>query len=290
MEFLDNVSSVLNFNLFTLGSSQITLMVATVLVLASFLLIAFSKITQRWIVHKLMAHSAIDVGVRNAVASLVRYVFLILGFIVIFQSAGLDLSAFSILFGALGVGVGFGLQAITNNFMCGLIILFERPIKLGDRVEVGQIIGDVINISMRATTIRTKGSISVIVPNTEFITSTVINWSHHNKKMRFTIPVGVSYKEDPQKIHTVLLDVAREEPGVLDNPLPVVLFDNYGDSALNFNLSVWTEDYMTKPAVLRSNLYFAIFDRFRKEGIEIPYPQRDIHIIDMPKDSQVDTL
>lgn len=286
MEILNKIQSILNFTLFTLGESQVTLMSAVLLILATFFLIFLTKLAQRWVVHKLMSKSTIELGVRDAVASLVRYVILIFGFIVIFQSAGLDLSAFSILFGALGVGIGFGLQSLTNNLVSGLVILVERPIKLGDRVEVGSVKGDVTRISMRATTIRTNSNISVIVPNTEFVTSTVINWSHDDRNVRILIPVGVSYREDPAQIQSILLSIAKAEPGVLAKPEPSVLFDSYGDSALNFNLSVWTGQYTSTPSLLKSRLYYAIFDRFRAEGIEIPFPQRDIHIIDTP-DSRI---
>lgn len=283
MELLEKIRSILDFPLFTLGKSPVTVMSMLILVLSTFFLIVLTKLVQRWVVHKLMSKRSIELGLRDAVASLVRYIVLILGFIVIFQSAGLDLSAFSILFGALGVGIGFGLQSLTNNLVSGLVILVERPIKLGDRVEVGTVKGDVTNISMRATTIRTNSNISVIVPNTEFVTSTVINWSHDDRNVRVLIPVGVSYKEDPARIRDILLSVAKQEPGVLAQPEPAVLFDSYGDSALNFNLSVWTQQYTSKPALLRSRLYYAIFERFREEGVEIPFPQRDIHIIDTPE-------
>ncbi len=283
MEFLEKIRRILDFTLFTLGRSPVTVMSTLILVLSTFFLIVLTKLVQRWVVHKLMGKSSIELGVRDAVASLVRYIVLILGFIIIFQSAGLDLSAFSILFGALGVGIGFGLQSLTNNLVSGLVILVERPIKLGDRVEVGTVKGDVTNISMRATTIWTNSNISVIVPNTEFVTSTVINWSHDDRNVRVLIPVGVSYREDPARIRDLLLDIAKQESGILSKPEPAVLFDSYGDSALNFNLSVWTQQYTSTPALLRSRLYYAIFDRFRSEGIEIPYPQRDIHIIDTPE-------
>lgn len=283
MELFEKIRTILDFTLFTLGKSPVTVMSMLILVLSTFLLIVLTKLVQRWVVHKLLGKSTIELGVRDTVASLVRYIILMLGFIVIFQSAGLDLSAFSILFGALCVGIGFGLQSLTNNLVSGLVILVERPIKLGDRVEVGNVKGDVTNISMRATTIRTNSNISVIVPNTEFVTSTVINWSHDDSNVRVLIPVGVSYKEDPARIRDILLDIAKKESGILAKPEPAVLFDSYGDSALNFNLSVWTQQYTSTPALLRSRLYYAIFDRFRSEGVEIPFPQRDIHIIDTPE-------
>jgi small-conductance mechanosensitive channel len=198
--------------------------------------------------------------------------------VIIIQSAGIDLSALSLLAGALGVGIGFGLQNITDNSISGLIILFEKPIKVGDRIEVGDVNGDVLSISVRSTTILTNDNISIIVPNSEFISRQVINWSHNDRNIRFRIPVGVSYNEDPEKIQMILLSVANDDPNVLKNPQPQVIFDGYGDSSLDFSLAVWTNSFIARPRILKSNLYFEIFKRFKIAGVEIPFPQRDIHI------------
>jgi small-conductance mechanosensitive channel len=197
---------------------------------------------------------------------------------IILQTVGIDLSTITVLAGALGVGIGFGLQNITNNFVSGIIILFERPIKVNDRIEVGNITGDVVRISMRATTIVTNDNISVIVPNSEFISSKVINWSHNDRNVRFNIPVGVSYNEDPKKVKELLLSVANDNDAVLKEPLPDVIFSEFGDSSLNFVLRVWTSTLIQAPKVLKSQLYFEILRRFREVGIQIPFPQRDLHI------------
>jgi small-conductance mechanosensitive channel len=125
----------------------------------------------------------------------------------------------------------------------------------------------------------TNDNISIIVPNSEFTTNSVTNWSHTNRVVRFNFPVGVSYKEDPEKVKFALLQVAQENAGVLDNPKPDVLFESFGDSYLELNLRVWTQEYIDRPGVLRSQLYYAIFKKFREEGIEIPFPQRDLHLI-----------
>lgn len=268
--------------LFSLGSSPVTLWTLVSIAALSLALVWATKRLHRWAVHKLMAKSSIELGVRDAAASILRYLVLTIGFIVIFQSAGLDLSSLTILFGALGVGVGFGLQTIANNVVSGLVILFERPVKLGDRVEIGNVSGNVVKISMRATTILTNDNIAVIVPNSQFVSATVINWSHNDRNIRFNFPVGVSYREDPATIKRILLKVAEDEPGVLGSPGPDVLFDGFGDSALNFNLRVWSREYIDRPRVLKSRLYYAIFDAFKREGVELPYPQRDIHIKDLP--------
>ncbi|MDX5478681.1 MAG: mechanosensitive ion channel, partial [Cyclobacteriaceae bacterium] len=175
------------------------------------------------------------------------------------------------------------LQNITNNFISGLIILFEQPIKVGDRIEVGDIAGDVVRISARSTTVITNDNISVIIPNSKFIDDQVINWSHNEFRVRFNFPVGVSYKEDPEKIKNILVKIATDNPGVLKTPEPDVLFDEFDESSLNFDLRVWTSEYVNKPKVLKSQLYFEIFRRFKEENVEIPFPQRDIHIKSAPE-------
>jgi len=229
-------------------------------------------------VHNVLAKSSLDLGTRTAIGTITRYSIILIGLMIILQTVGIDLSTITVLAGALGVGIGFGLQNITNNFVSGIIILFERPIKVDDRIEVGNITGDVVRISMRATTIVTNDNISVIVPNSEFISSKVINWSHNDRNVRFNIPVGVSYNEDPQKVKELLLSVANDNDAVLKEPLPDVIFSEFGDSSLNFVLRVWTSTLIQAPKVLKSQLYFEIFKRFREVGIQIPFPQRDLHI------------
>lgn len=281
--FFQEIIDFLSVPVFSIGNSSITLWtllyLAALLGLLYFLTIKLNKI----VVYKVLANSKIELGVRVAVGTIVRYLILTVGFIIILQTVGINLNSLTILLGALGVGIGFGLQNVTNNFVSGLIILFERPIKVGDRIEVAGVNGDVTNISMRATTIITNDNISIIVPNSEFISSTVINWSHSDRNVRFNFPVGVSYKEDPEKIKQILTKVADANPGVLKNPKPDVLFTEYADSALVFTLRVWTTEYIVKPGILKSQLYYEIFKRFKEEGVEIPFPQRDLYIKEMPQ-------
>lgn len=287
---MDNITSwvksvvdVLKVPLFTLGDSPFTLITFIYLVTSTLILSLAASALNKVIAYRLLSKSQIELGVRIAIGSIVKYLLLVIGFIIILQTAGINLSSLTILMGALGVGIGFGLQNITNNFVSGIIILLERPIKVGDRIEVDKVSGNVVDISMRATEILTNDNISIIVPNSQFISQTVINWSHTNRSVRFNFPVGVSYREDPQEVKQVLLDIAMDNPGVLKNPQPDVLFFEYGESAMNFNLRVWTREYINSPGVLRSQLYYEIARRFREKGIEIPFPQYDIHIKNMPQ-------
>jgi small-conductance mechanosensitive channel len=186
----------------------------------------------------------------------------------------------AVIAGALGVGIGFGLQNIVSNFVSGLILLTERPIQIGARVDVGGTMGDVIRIGARSTTIVTNDNITIIVPNSEFITGRVINWSIGDPKVRFRIPIGVSYGSDPRVVERLLIEVAEANPHVLKNPEPTVRFVECADSSLNFELRVWSVDMVTRPGALRSELNFAIWDKFKQHGIEIPFPQRDLHLKD----------
>ena len=274
----NDIKVFFDVHVFTLGNTSITLWSLISFLFLTWLLFYLTNKLKNWIVYKILSNSKIELGVRLAVGTIIRYMVLVLGLIIVLQTVGIDLSTLTILAGALGVGIGFGLQNITNNFVSGIIILFERPIKVGDRIQVGDVNGDVVRISMRSTTVVTNDNISVIVPNSEFISSTVVNWSHTDRNVRFNIPVGVSYNADPEKVKQILLDVADNEEGVLKSPKPDVLFDEFADSSLNFKLRIWTSTYITTPGLLKSKLYFEIFKKFKEKGIEIPFPQRDLHI------------
>lgn len=277
-DFLEWLEKLINQPLLKLGDSKLTLALLLTLVISFTVLFVGSEWIRRILVNKILTKRDIAIGTRESIGTIVKYILVLAGIFSILQTNGIDLSAFGVLAGAIGVGIGFGLQNITNNFISGLIILFEQPIKVGDRIEVGEVNGDVVKISSRATTIITNDNISIIVPNSKFIDSEVINWSHNEHRIRFNFPVGVSYKENPEKVKRILLEVANANQGVLKSPESDVLFDSYGDNSINFNLRVWTTSYVNKPKVLRSELYYEIFRRFAEENIEIPFPQRDLHL------------
>ncbi|MEO1050097.1 MAG: mechanosensitive ion channel domain-containing protein [Bacteroidota bacterium] len=276
--FFEEFGDVFTQTLFKIGNSEISLSSIIYFIVATFLLIYLSGKLKKILIKRIGSKYPEDKGTLQSVSTIIRYVVLVVGLLVIIQSAGIDLSALSILAGALGVGIGFGLQNITNNFISGIIILLERPIKAGDRIEVGDVKGDVVDIRARSTTVITNDNITLIVPNSEFISSTVINWSHNDRNVRFRFPVGVAYKEDPAQVKQLLLEVAKENTDVLSIPEPDVLFDEFGDSSLNFTLMVWTTEYIDRPNILKSQLYFAIFEKFKEYDIEIPFPQRDLHV------------
>lgn len=221
---------------------------------------------------------AIDDGQKYALERGITYLLFALGIVIGLQSAGVNLSSLAVFGGALGIGIGFGLQTIAKNFAAGLILLIERPIKAGDRVEVGTLMGDVIKIGSRGTWVRTNDNVVIIVPNSEFVESRVTNWTANDRRVRINVPLGVSYSSDPEQVRKILLNVARNHPDVVNPPEPDVIFRGFGDSSLDFDLRVWTTKHVTTPKIIASDLYFAIFKAFAEQGIEIPFPQRDLHL------------
>ncbi len=221
--------------------------------------------------------AGISTGSQEAIASLTRYTLVALGSLVVLQVWGLDLSSLTLLASALGVGIGFGFQNIAKDFGSGLILLFERPVQVGDFVEVGEFQGTVDRIRARSTSIKTLDQVSIIVPNSYFLENQVINWSHENPLSRIAIPVGVSYSSDPEHVRKILIQSATAHSGVVRLPKPQVFFNGFGDSSLDFLLLVWIVEPNRQPSI-RSDLYFQIFTLFKQEGIEIPFPQRDLHV------------
>jgi len=233
---------------------------------------------QGWLVNGPLTRTHLDIGARHAVGTLVRYLMLLIGLLAIVQTAGIDLTTFNVLAGAVGIGLGFGLQNVVSNFFAGIIIMFERPIKIGDRIVVGGVEGSVVEIGARGTTVLNNDNIAVIVPNSKFITEDVINWKYNDDKVRFRIPVSVAYGSDARLVERALLEVAGADPDVLVEPPPGVRFMGFGDDGLRFELRAWSSSLVDRKNKLISQLNFAIYERFGQEGIEFPFPQRDLHI------------
>ena len=223
-----------------------------------------------------LARTSLDRGVQYTITTLVGYVLVFTGVYLAVKQV-FDLSNLGYLVAALCVGIGFGLQEIVSNFVSGLILLFERPLKVGDLIQVGEAEGIVKQVNIRATTVLTRDNVYLLVPNREFIGQTVVNFRHKDPKMRVHIPVGVSYGSDTRLVQQVLRDVAQGHPEVLQRPAPDVWFTGFGDSSLDFELLVWVADPPQRQRI-GSELRFTIFDAFREHGIEIPFPQRDVHM------------
>ena len=216
-------------------------------------------------------------GLPSVIGRLTRYTLISLGFFFALAAIGVELGQLTLIGGALGVGIGFGLQNIVSNFVSGLILAFERPIREGDLIQLQTLTGEVRRIGFRATVVRTFDGAEVIVPNATLISQDVINWTLSDQQRRITVPVGVAYGSDPARVKALLLDVPGKFPAVLRTPEPFALFTGFGDSALNFELRFWTTD-ADRVAILKSDVTTAVNDALVSAGIEIPFPQRDLHI------------
>lgn len=275
VDVVDTMSSA--FFSFTIGKFTISpsaILGALVVVIVGILA---TKAIQRWLDVRFLPETNLDVGLRNSIRTGVGYVGVILAVIVALSYVGLNLQNVAIVAGALSVGIGFGLQSIINNFVSGLILLVERPIKVGDRIEVGTRMGVVKRINVRATEILTYDNVSVIVPNADLITGQVVNWMHGSFTARLSVNVGTSYNADPDKVIAILLEVAATHPRALKTPEPFAVLNNFGVNALEFAVFFHVGN-IGLDAGAANDVRLEILKRFRSEGIEIPYAQRDIHL------------
>ena len=269
---------VLEYPLVQVGTVAITLLFLIKAGIFLAILLLLSRALQTFVLQRGLSRLRIAEAQKFALSRFVTYFFFLIGLFVGLQSLGVNLSSLVVVGGAIGVGVGLGLQNVVSNFVAGLILLIEQPIRIGDRVEIKDTLGDVIRIAARSTWIRTNDNIVIVVPNSDFISNATINWTGNDPRVRLEAPLGVGYSSDPQQVRDLLLQAAAENPNVLKEPAPDVIFVAYGDNSLNFSLRVWTVDHTHTPQILKSELYFAIFRLFKEHEIELPFPQRDLHI------------
>ena len=275
-----------NTELFELSGKPFSLSSITRLMLFAFVAFIIARILREWIRRTILVRFGLDRGTREAIASVIGYILTGFGFLIVLQSAGINLGSLTVIAGVLGIGFGFGLQPLASNFISGITLLFEQPLKVGDLVEVNDLLGIVEKISIRSTVIRTLDGVFVIAPNQSFVENNIINWSYRDPKCRIHIPVGIAYGSDTTLVTEAFLAAARNQPGVLFYPPPKVWFQEFGDSYLNFELLVWVDD---PPAInqIRSDLNFAIENELEARGIETPFPQRDLHIKNVQEISQL---
>src|SRR5262249_15206541 len=224
-------------------------------------------------------HLRLARGLGYMISNLLHYAVLLLGFLLAVSALGVDLNKFTVLAGAFGVGLGFGLQGIVNNCVSGLTVLLERPIHVGDAIQMGDLTGEVRRIGIRATTVRTWEGAEVIVPNASIVSEKVTNWTYSDLLRRMDVSVGVAYGSAPEKVIELLLAVAHAHPAVLAEPAPQALFMGFGESALNFELRAWTGRF-NQWIVIRSELGVAVYAALRDVGPEIPFPQREVRLRD----------
>jgi len=269
------------FEVGNLRFTPLSIIVGIAMVVGLAVLVSLLK---RILRERILPRAGLNRGVSIAISTLIGYGVMLLGVLIILpvMIPGFDLHTLSLVLGAISFGIGFGLRNIADNFVSGVILLIERPIKVGDRIEVGDTYGDVTEIRARSTTVRTNDNVDIIVPNSEFISGKVTNISHRDNRVRFRIPVGVHYKSDVHQVARVLVEAALDCPDVLKSPEPEAKFLSFGDFALNFEVWVWTETMFNRPQRLRSGVNFQIWDHFKRAGIEIPYPQQEIHVKELP--------
>jgi small-conductance mechanosensitive channel len=276
VDALDYVGDIRNalfgFQIGGLTISLSSIAAAIVLLLVG---IALTRAAQRWLDRKFLPRTALEPGLQNSVSALLGYAGYIAAIVIAMAELGIDLQKIALIAGALSVGIGFGLQSVVSNFVSGIILLAERPIRVGDWVVVKGEEGFVRRISVRATEVETFDRASVIIPNSELITGVVKNWTHANTLGRLTIKVGVSYDSDPERVRELLAAAAEAHPQVEHTPPPTVLFAGFGDSALEFELRCIVPN-IAQAFVVKSDLHFDIFRRLREAGIEIPFPQREV--------------
>ena len=257
----------------------ISLTLVQIFLLVALLLGVFwvSARTKSFLFNRFLVNSGLDRSLQYAISQIVSNIVLVVGVFIVLDNAGIHLGTLTVFAGAVGVGIGFGLQNIASNFISGLVILAERPITIGDRVEVAGVAGQVQQIRARSTVILTNDNITMIVPNTKFIDSPVTNWTYGDPRVRFRVPIGVAYGSDLEKVRNALLEVARENSHVLPQPAPTVFLETFGESSINLELVVWSKEMSYRPRRFRSDLNFAIAQKLREAGIEIAYPQRDVN-------------
>jgi small-conductance mechanosensitive channel len=276
-DVIEVVEYFMNFRLFEINKTAVTPSSILMFLVFIALFAVTSRLLQRVLRAQVFSRMSLDMGMQYTMTRITHYLIMIIGAVVAFQFIGIDLTGLAIILGFLSVGIGFGLQNITSNFVAGLILLLERPIKVGDRIMVGNQEGDVVEINMRSTTIRTLNNVAVIVPNSEFVSSKVENWSYGDETVRMEVNVGVSYESDLETVFRSLREVAAEHPEVLKNPAPDVLHIGFGDSAWNMRLRIWLGDSQRHLEV-QSELNCAIVRKFQQNRVEIPFPQRDLHV------------
>jgi small-conductance mechanosensitive channel len=272
----DDIKVFLEHRLLSIGGTAIT--IGSLIVGAGVVLVAFviANVLGFWAQRLLRARGA-EQGARFAVAKIIRYTVIAIGLIAGCDTIGLRLDALLAASAVVAVGIGFGLQNIAQNFVSGLILLFERPVRHGDFVRVGDTLGTVEDIGLRATHIVSRDEVTIIVPNSALVSAQVVNHSRPTTNLRIRIGVGVAYGTDTDRVKRALLDVAKNEPKVLKDPPPEVRLEDFGESSLSFALFCWIA-HARDDLRIGSSLRFAIDHTFRREGIEIPFPQRDLRL------------
>jgi len=266
----------------TIGANRVSLLAVFKLVLSIAVLVVISMWLSRTLEKKVMGSPHLDVGMRVALAKVSRFFLLTLAVLIALNSVGIDLTALTVFGGALGVGLGFGLQRIASNIVSGFILVFDRSIRPGDVISIGDSFGWVRELRARYVVVRSRDGVETLIPNENLITSEVINWSYSDRNIRVKIPVQISYGDDPERAMALMLECASASSRVIDDPPPVCRLMEFGDNGIGLELRVWIEDPEAGVGGVRSDINLAIWRAFKGAGVTIPYPQRDIYLKSLP--------
>jgi small-conductance mechanosensitive channel len=265
----------------SIGGTRITILNVAYLIIFLVFFTFLSRIIREALQNRVLPRTRLDIGARASFVNVVIYAFWILAIYTGINILGINLSSLAFMAGALGIGIGFGLQSVVNNFVSGIILLFDPSIQVGDMVQIGEDWGTVNRINIRTTIVQTFDNASLIIPNSEMLSNKVTNWSFKDPKVRRQVDVGVAYGSDVQLVRKILLEIVGDMPEIMDDPAPRVDFTDFGDSALVFRVRFWIaspEFWLNAPTELR----FRIDEEFKKNNIEIAFPQQDIHIRSAP--------
>lgn len=269
---------VANYPLVELGPAVISIAVVLKSIFIFWVLFIIASRVTAFLQERLASTTDIDPSLSFAITRFLKFFLFSLGVLITLDTVGVKLSTLTIFGGALGLGLGFGLQNIANNLVSGIILLIDRSVKQGDVITVGDSYGWVVKLGARYIVVRTRDGVEKLIPNANLIATEITNWSHSDRAVRLHVKVGVSYKADPFKVRELLLHVADNHERVLKYPQPNVLFVNFGESAMDFELRLWINDPQEGIENVRSAMRFEIWKVFKEQGIEIPYPQRELHI------------
>ena len=273
----NNLRAVIEEPIVSFGEIEITPAILLTAVLIILVAYGISRLLQRILRRGVFERIRLNEGSQSAICRLLHIIIMCIGVFIAIEYTGINLTTLAAVSAVLLVGIGLGLQNITHNFISGLILLFERPVQEGDFVEVGGVQGSVQAVNAYSTKVETLDKVTIIVPNSHFLSENVINWSYQDSKVRIHVSVGVSYGSDVELVAEALREVGRAHPEVLSDPEPQIQFLSFGDSSLNFDLLVWIAD-PTRQYFVVSDLNFAIVQAFRERDITIPFPQRDLHV------------
>ncbi len=274
---LEPIRRVISFPLFSIGSSGLSLWIIAKAALILVIFLYATRMLCSWLNYRVYPSMKVEQGTAYAIDTFLTYFMLVIGAFISLEIVGFDLRALLVFAGAIGIGLGLALQSVASNLISGFAIIFGGKIRRGDWLEAGDTMGMVTDIHLRSTRLRTRDNVEYIIPNADLMSNTIINYTLSSPMIRIDVPFGVSYASDPRKIEKMVLEVAEKEPAAMVFKKPEIRFIGYGDNSIDFQLLVWIDVRKTARRAIRSNLYFAVFDAFAREGIEIPFPQRDVH-------------